>query len=524
MSGTNPPAVHLEGITKRFGDITANDEIDFSLERGQIHALVGENGAGKTTLMNILYGLYQPSDGDIYIDGEHREFDSPDDAIDAGIGMIHQHFMLVDTMTVLQNIVLGQEPLSNGLVDTEYAGTRIQELCDRYGFTIDSHLETVVKDIGVGIQQRVEIVKALFRGADTLILDEPTAVLTPQEVESLYQVMAELADEGHSIIFITHKLEEAMRAANVITVLQNGEKVGMVDADGTTQEELARMMIGRDVIFEVERSDHDLGAPILEVEDLHISDDRGIQQVDGVDFTVREGEVFGIAGVEGNGQSELVEAITGLRGVDAGRLHFDGEEFTHMSRRERIESGIAYIPADRHERGLVLNYDLVKNALLGNQTLAPFSKGELLNWRAVHEHAESIVEKYDVQPANMDAKARSFSGGNQQKFIVGREFEHQPDLIVASQPTRGVDVGSIEFIHEQLLAMRDEGTAILLISSKLDEVQTLSDRLGVIYEGAFTDIVTPDSVTEEDLGLLMTGRKPGDDAITIEPPTRGEEQ
>jgi simple sugar transport system ATP-binding protein len=515
MSGTTPPAVRLEGITKRFGDIVANDGVDFTLERGHIHALVGENGAGKTTLMNILYGLYRPNEGRIYVDGDEQAFDSPHDAIDAGIGMIHQHFMLVDTMSVLQNLVLGQEPVSGGLVDTDHARDRIGELCDRYGFEIDRHLDTDVEDIGVGLQQRVEIVKALYRGADTLILDEPTAVLTPQEVESLYQVMAELVEEAHSIIFITHKLEEAMQAADVITVLRDGEKVGSVDADETTQKELARMMIGRDVLFEVEQYDHEPGAPVMEVEGVRVSDNRGIEQVSGVDFSVREGEVFGIAGVEGNGQAELVEAITGLRQAD-GRLTYDGEDITDLSRRDRIEAGIAYIPEDRHESGLVLNYDLVKNALLGNQTLAPFEHGGFLNWSAVREHAEDIVQKYDVQPSKPTTKARSFSGGNQQKFIVGREFEHDPKLIVAAHPTRGVDVGSIEFIHEQLLEMRDDGTAILLVSSKLDEVQKLSDRIGVMYEGSFTDVVTPDAVTEEDLGLLMAGRRPGETASAAE--------
>ena len=522
MTAPNAPAVRLEGITKRFGDIVANDGVDFTLERGHIHALVGENGAGKTTLMNILYGLYQPNEGTIHVDGHPRSFESPHDAIDAGIGMIHQHFMLVDTMTVLQNLVLGNEPTSRGVVDKDGARSRISEICDRYGFDIDRHLETTVDDIGVGVQQRVEIVKALYRGADTLILDEPTAVLTPQEVEGLYQVMAELADEDHSIIFITHKLEEAMRAADVITVLRDGEKVGTVDADETTRAELARMMVGRDVLFEVERTDHQTGQPVLRVEDLCVRDNRDIELVSGVDFTVREGEVFGVAGVEGNGQSELVEAITGLRPASGGRIVFDEDDITDTSRRKRIESGIAYIPEDRHERGIVLDYDLVENALLGNQTLSPFSNGRLLNWNAVREHAEEIVEKYDVQPPDVETLSRSFSGGNQQKFIVGREFEHDPTLIVASQPTRGVDVGSIEFIHEQLLERRDEGTAILLVSSKLDEVRKLSDRLAVMYEGEMTVLDDPESVTTDEIGLLMAGQSLERERPTAETVAEGE--
>lgn len=514
MTETNQPAVRLEGITKRFGDVVANDDVDFTLERGSIHALVGENGAGKTTLMKVLYGLYQPDEGTIRIDGEPCTFDSPHDAIDAGVGMIHQHFMLVDTMTVLQNLILGHEPVDNGLVDRTSARERISDLCDTYGFDVDDHFETRVEDIGVGVQQRVEILKTLYRGADTLILDEPTAVLTPQEVESLYRVMTELTDQGHSIIFITHKLEEAMRAADEITVLRDGRTVGTVDADDTSQAELAEMMVGRDVLFDVEQSTREAGDALLEVEELHVSDDRDIKTVRGVDFTLHKGEVFGIAGVEGNGQSELIEAITGLRTASDGRVLFDDEDITSMSRRKRIESGIAYIPEDRQERGIVLDYDLVENALLGNQTLRPFADGQLLDWQAIRDHAEAIVEKYDVQPPNVDRPSESFSGGNQQKFIVGREFEHDPDVIVASQPTRGVDVGSIEFIHEQLLEMRDEGTAILLVSSKLDEAQRLSDRLAIMYEGEFTDVVDPESVTEQELGLLMTGRQREQEAAT----------
>jgi len=508
MSETTPPAVRLENITKRFGDVVANDGVDFTLERGSVHALVGENGAGKTTLMNVLYGLYEPDGGTVYVDGEPRSFDSPHDAIDAGVGMIHQHFMLVDTMTVAQNVVLGHEPTSRGLVDRGTARERIHELCDAYGFEVDDYLDARVEDVGVGLQQRVEIVKTLYRGADVLVLDEPTAVLTPQEVEGLYRVMDELTAEGHSMVFITHKLEEAMTAADEITVLRDGRAVGTVDADATSQAELAQLMVGRDVLFETERTAHEPGDPVLEVEGLHASDSRDVDRVRGVDFTVREGEVFGIAGVEGNGQSELIEAITGLRPVDEGTVRFGGEEITDASRRRRIEAGIAYVPEDRHERGIVLDYSLVENALLGNQTLSPFASGQLIDWRAAREHAERIVEAYDVQPPNADTHARSFSGGNQQKFIVGREIEHDPELIVAAQPTRGVDVGSIEFIHERLLELRDEDRAVLLVSSKLDEVKELSDRLAVIYEGEFTDVVDPETVTDRELGLLMTGRRP----------------
>ena len=503
MSREASPAVELQGITKRFGDVVANDDVDLTVERGTVHALVGENGAGKTTLMSVLYGLYDPDDGTIRVEGEPREFDSPRDAIDAGIGMIHQHFQLVDPMTVLQNVVLGHEPTDNGLVDEDGARGAIEEVCATYGFDVDEHLDTRVEDLGVGVQQRVEIVKSLYRGADTLILDEPTAVLTPQEVEELFGVMGELTDRGQSVIFITHKLDEAMAVADDITVLRDGEAVGTVDGATTSEQELARMMVGRDVLFEGQERTTEPGDLALEVEDLRVRDDRGLEQVGGIDLTVRAGEVLGIAGVDGNGQAELVEAVTGLRPVDSGTVTFQGEDITGTSRRERIESGIAYIP----EEGLVQDYDLVRNALLGNQTIEPFVDGRFVDWGAVREHAANIVAEYDVQPPHVEAEAESLSGGNQQKFVVGRELERDPDLVVASHPTRGVDIGSIEFIHGRLHEMRDEGMAILLVSSKLDEVQKLSDRLAVIHEGEFVDVVDPDDVTEEELGLLMAGRE-----------------
>jgi simple sugar transport system ATP-binding protein len=513
-----PPAVRLERITKRFGDVVANDGVDLTVEAGSVHALVGENGAGKTTLMSVLYGLYSPDEGRIVVDGTPREFGSPRDAIDAGVGMIHQHFQLVDTMTVLQNIVLGHEPTDRGLVDTDEAREDVNAICDTYGFDVDEHLDTRIEELGIGVHQRVEIVKSLYRGADTLILDEPTAVLTPQEVESLFDVMAELTDRGRSLVFITHKLEEAMAVADRITVLRDGTAVGTVDGDATTRQELARMMVGRDVLFESEPRTTTPGEPILDVSGLTVHDDRGLAQVRGVDLTVRQGEILGIAGVEGNGQRELVEAITGLGSADEGRVVFDGTDVTTASRRERIETGIAYVPEDRLEEGLVLDYDLVRNALLGNQTVEPFVSGGFVDWSAVREHAESIVAEYDVQPADADARAGSLSGGNQQKFLVGRELEHDPSLLVASHPTRGVDIGSIEFIHGRLREMRDAGVGILLVSSKLDEIQQLSDRIAVLYEGEFVAVVDPNEVTEEDLGLLMAGQ-----SIADEETARGDE-
>jgi simple sugar transport system ATP-binding protein len=506
MSDTQAPAVRLDGVTKRFGDVVANDGVDLSLRKGTVHALVGENGAGKTTLMSVLYGLYDPDAGMVSVDGQPREFDSPRDAIDAGVGMIHQHFQLVDTMTVVQNVVLGHEPSERGLVDEESARRDIEDICATYGFDVDQYLDTRVEQLGVGVQQRVEIVKSLYRGADVLVLDEPTAVLTPQEVEGLFEVMAELTERGRSLIFITHKLDEAMAVADEITVLRDGKAVGTVAAADTSRQELARMMVGRDVLFDYPERETSPGEVALSVEKLCVRDDRDLEQVRDVDLTVREGEVLGIAGVEGNGQAELVEALTGLRDVESGTVTFDGEEVTDWGRRRRIDAGITYVPEDRQEEGLVQDYDLVRNALLGNQTVEPYVSNGFIDWRAVRDHAEDIVGEYDVQPPNADTEAASLSGGNQQKFVVGRELEHDPDLVVASHPTRGVDIGSIEFIHQRLLDMRDSGTAVLIASSKLDEIQKLSDRIAVMYEGEFVDVVDPDDVTEEELGLLMAGR------------------
>lgn len=503
-------AVHLDEITKRFPGVTANDDVDLSVERGSVHALLGENGAGKTTLMNVLYGMYEPTAGRIVIDGTERSFDSPRDAIDAGIGMIHQHFMLVDPMTITENVTLGAEPRKWGglAIDREQARQDVVALCDRFGLSVDPDVR--VEEVGVGVQQRAEILKALYRGTEILILDEPTAVLTPQEVEELFSVFDELTDRGKTIIFITHKLGEAMHAADEITVLRDGRNVGTVAADGTTREELAQMMVGREVLLEIEAPPNDPGHTVLTVDDLTVGDREG-NAVNTISFSVRGGEVFGIAGVDGNGQAELIEAITGLRPPDDGTIAFDGQEVTDESRRERIERGMAYIPEDRHEQGMVMEFDLVANGLLGSQHSAPFASGGRIDWTRTREHAESIIDAYDVRPPAPDAEAASLSGGNQQKFIVGREFARDPALVVATYPTRGVDIGSTEFIHDQLLELRSEGVAVLLVSSKLEEVQGLSDRLAVMYDGEIMDTVDPATVTEAQLGLLMAGEQPGDE-------------
>jgi simple sugar transport system ATP-binding protein len=540
------PAVELRDITKRFPGVVANDDVTLTVEAGSVHALLGENGAGKTTLMNVLYGLYDPTAGTVRIDGRARSFDAPRDAIDAGVGMIHQHFMLVDDMTVVENITLGNEPgrwpllgaaadrvrslaeragldpdpgaLRRRLaaladqaapaVDRERARQAVVELSERYGFDVDP--DAVVEDVSVGVQQRVEILKALYRGADVLVLDEPTAVLTPQEVADLFDVLERLTAQGKTVIFITHKLGEAMSAADEITVLRDGRNVGTVAAAETTREELAELMVGREVLLDVDRTPVDPGAVVLEVEDLTVTDDRGVRAVDGVSVDARGGEIVGIAGVDGNGQAELVEAITGLRTPESGRVRVDGRDVTDDSRRERIDAGMAYVPEDRQDRGLVLPFDLVENGVLGGQHATPFARRGRLDWDRADDHARTVVSAYDVRPPDPTATAESLSGGNQQKFVVGRELERDPSLLVAAHPTRGVDVGSIEFIHDRLLSLRAADVCTLLVSSKLEEVRTLSDRLAVIHEGSFVETVDPDAVTEEQLGLLMAGERPAD--------------
>ncbi|MFC6953159.1 ABC transporter ATP-binding protein [Halorubellus litoreus] len=498
-------AVHLDSITKRFPGVVANDDVDLRVEEGSVHALLGENGAGKTTLMNVLYGLYEPTEGVVRLNGEAMDFDSPRDAIDAGVGMIHQHFMLVDPMTVTENVVLGNEPRKWGGLAVDRLASRkaVVDLAEKYGFDVDP--DAAIEDISVGEQQRVEILKALYRGADVLILDEPTAVLTPQEVEELFAVFEELTSQGKTIIFISHKLDEAMNAADDITVLRDGVNVGTVDANATNREELAELMVGREVLLDVDKPSVSTGSPALAVSELTVRDERDVVAVDGVSFDVREGEVFGIAGVDGNGQSELVEAVTGLRTPAAGSVAFDGEDITHASRRSRIARGMAYVPEDRQERGLVMDYDLVENGLLGKQHDPAFAPNGRIDWEGTYGHVTDVIEEYDVRPPDPSASAKSLSGGNQQKFIVGREFSQDPEVVVASHPTRGVDIGSVEFIHEQLLDLRARGKAILLVSSKLDEVQSLSDRLAVVHDGEFVDVVDPESTTEEELGLLMGG-------------------
>jgi simple sugar transport system ATP-binding protein len=514
-------AVELRGVTKRFPGVVANDDVDLTVERGSVHALLGENGAGKTTLMSVLYGLYEPTDGAVVVDGRPREFDSPRDAVDAGVGMIHQHFTLVDTMTVTENVTLGYEPTRLGglVVDRARARREVDDLADRYGFDVDPG--AVVGDLSVGVQQRVEILKTLYRDADVLILDEPTAVLTPQEVEDLFRVLTTLTDQGKTVIFITHKLGEAMTAADRITVLRDGANVGTVAADETSREGLARLMVGREVLLSPERPPADAGEVTLAAEAVTVEDARGVRAVDEVSLRVRASEILGVAGVDGNGQAELVEALTGLSRPDGGRVHLHGVDVTDRSRRERIAAGLSYVPEDRQERGLVMSFDLAENGVLGAQHSPTFSRGRTgrIDWDRARDHAARVATQYDVRPPDTDARAGSLSGGNQQKFVVGRELERDPTALVAVHPTRGVDVGSIEFVHERLLELRAAGVAVLLISSKLDEVTALSDRLAVMHGGEVVDTVDPDAVTEEQLGLLMAGERP-DDVTPAPDPTQ----
>lgn len=501
------PVLELRGITKRFPGVLANDHIDFTLEEGEIHALLGENGAGKTTLMNILYGLYTPDEGDIYVRNKRAEIHSPADAIRLGIGMVHQHFMLVPVMTVTENIMLGAESTRFGpFLNHREASQRIRELSTMYGLEVDP--DAYIKDLPVGVQQRVEILKLLYRKADILILDEPTAVLTPQEVEELFDVIHSLVERGNSVIFITHKLKEVMAIADRVTVLRQGRVVGTTRPEETSEAELAAMMVGREVSLVVEKSPAQPGEVILSIEDLHVLDDRGEPAVRGVTLEVRAGEILGIAGVQGNGQTELVEAITGLRTPLRGHVRIKGTETTWASPRRFFETGAAHVPEDRQRDGLVLSYPVRDNLILNTYYRPPFAVGIRVQEKAIEEHALRLVGEFDIRTPDIYTPVANLSGGNQQKVIVAREFSRPIDLLVASQPTRGLDVGSIEYIHRRLIEKRDQGCAVLLVSSELDEIMALSDRIAVMYEGQIMDVLPADKATREELGLLMAGVKP----------------
>jgi ABC-type uncharacterized transport system ATPase subunit len=510
-----PPALEMRGITKRYPGVVANDHIDLEIKPGEIHALLGENGAGKTTLMNVLYGLATPDEGQILLDGAAVKIAGPSDAIARGINMVHQHFMLVPVLSVADNILLGDETMANPIfLDRKEAHRRIVELGQRFGFKIDP--EVKVGSLSVGWQQRVEILKALYRDARILVLDEPTAVLTPQETDEIFAVLRRLAAEGHSIIFISHKLYEVLAIADRITVIRRGRVVGERTPGETNEDDLAELMVGREVQLTVDRGESHPGAPMLLVEDLHVKDDRGTEVVRGVTVEVKAGEILGIAGVAGNGQDELVEALVGLRKPLSGRFVLDGQDVTGHSTRSINHAGVAYVPADRHRFGLVLPFTIADNLCLTSYYHAPFCHGVLRDDDAIVAAAEESVRRFDIRTPSSRINAGTLSGGNQQKVVVAREFGRDLRLLVLDQPTRGLDVGSIEFIHRQAIAKRDAGTAILLVSAELDEILELSDRIAVMYRGRIVGVLDGRTADKNEVGLLMAtgGREESPDQAT----------
>ncbi len=504
MSEENQYLLEMRGITKTFPGVKANDNVNMLVEKGEIHALVGENGAGKTTLMKILYGLYDSDAGEIYYEGQKVDMSQPQKAIDLGIGMVHQHFKLVDTLTVTENIILGSEPRRGLTINYNEARNKVKEISENYGLKVDP--EAKIQDIPVGMQQRVEIIKILFRGADLLIFDEPTAVLTPQEIDELFEIFNSLKEQGKTIIFITHKLREVKTVSDRITVLRDGKSVDtVVNTEEISEKDMAELMVGREVLLRVDKEKANPGEEILKVEDLHVRDNRGITTVNGISFSVKKGEIFGIAGVEGNGQTELVEALTGLRRAEQGRVYYKGEDITNLDARSIKDKHIGHIPEDRQRRGLVTDFSLSENFILGFQHQKPYSRSLFMNYNLINNHAQDLIKEYDVRTSGYNSLVNKLSGGNQQKVIIAREFDQQPELLIAAQPTRGVDVGSIEFIHKQLIKKRDDGTAILLISAELNEIMSLSDRIGVIFEGRIVAVIEGDRADEREIGSLMTG-------------------
>ena len=499
--------LELRGITKQFPGVLANDHIDLTLEQGEIHALLGENGAGKTTLMNILYGLYQPDEGEIIVKGKPIKVHSSIDAISAGIGMVHQHFMLVPVFTVTENVILGDEAVRYGQVlDRRGASAKIRQLSEQYGLEVDPN--AYIRDIPVGVQQRVEIIKLLYREAEILILDEPSAVLTPQEIEGLFRIMRALVAQGKSIIFITHKLKEVAEIADRITVIRRGKVIGSTTPEEADELKLAEMMVGRAVRLEVEKTEATPGDSVLHVEGLTVLDDLFNVAVDDISFEVRSGEILGMAGVQGNGQTELVEALTGLRSVQSGKIGLLEHEITHSSPRKITELGSAHVPEDRQQDGLLLAFSVADNLVMNTYYQPPFSKGPVLQQKVIQETANRLIKEFDIRTPNASVEAGSLSGGNQQKVIVAREFSRPIKFLVASQPTRGLDVGSIEYIHKRIIQKRDEGCAVLLVSTELDEVMGLADRIAVMYRGKIIAILPAKEVTKEGVGLLMAGIQP----------------
>ena len=507
--------LELRGITKRFPGVVANRNVDLVVQPGEILGLLGENGAGKTTLMNVLYGLYQPDEGEILIDDRPVRFDGPADAIEAGIGMVHQHFMLVPVFTVTENVMLGVEETRGplGALDRDAARRRIVEISERHGLAIDP--DAVVEDLPVGVRQRVEIVKTLYRRSNVVVLDEPSAVLTPQETEELFGIMRSLVEGGTSIIFITHKLNEVIEVADRITVLHHGQVVGTAVPGETSREELAAMMVGRHVDLVVDKASSKPGEPVLEIEDLVVRDERGHPAVNGLSLTVRRGEIVAVAGVHGNGQSELVEAITGMRDYDGGRIRIGGREYG-PDPRAIYRAGVAHIPEDRMEDGLVGEFTVADNLVLNSYWNAPFARGLQMNGDAIVASADTLVDQFDVRTPSIFNAVGNLSGGNQQKVIAAREFSRPLKLIVAAQPTRGLDVGSIEYIHQRIVEQRDQGAAVLIVSTEIEEVLALGDRIAVMFRGDIVAILEPEEATFERLGLLMGGARPEDESERVQ--------
>lgn len=502
----NTKVVEMRNIVKKFGDFTANDGINLTIHKGEIHAILGENGAGKSTLMNQLYGLYKPTSGEILINGKKMEMNNPRDAIDVGIGMVHQHFMLVQPFTVTENIVLGTEPRKGIVLDMETARKNVVDISEKYGLAIDP--DAKIEDISVGMQQRVEILKALYRGADVLILDEPTASLTPQEIVELIQIMHNLTADGKSIILITHKLKEIKESADYCTIIRMGKYIDTVDVETVTEDELASMMVGRQVTFAVEKPEQTPGDVVLEVKDLHGVDYRDVEILRGLDLTVRKGEIVGIAGIDGNGQTELVEIITGLRKATKGEIRVNGVDIFNKPPRFGFLNGVSSIPADRQKHGLVLDFSVEENMVLQNFREEPFSHKGIIKRDEIRKFTKDAIEKYDIRPQGCGNRpAGTLSGGNQQKVIIAREVENDKDLLIAVNPTRGLDVGAIEYVHQYIVEQRNKGKAVLLVSFELDEIMSLSDRIDVIYAGKIVSEVDGKNADENELGLMMAGGK-----------------
>lgn len=495
--------IEMREITKIFGEFVANDKINLELRKGEIHALLGENGAGKSTLMNMLAGLLEPTSGEIVVNGKSEKLDSPSKAASLGIGMVHQHFMLVEAFTVAENIILGSEVTNKGVLDLKKANADILELSERYGLAVDPTAK--VEDISVGAQQRVEILKTLYRGADILIFDEPTAVLTPAEILELMEIMKTLVKEGKSIILITHKLDEIRAVADRVTVIRRGKSIQTVGIEGATNKDLAEMMVGRSVSFVTEKEEAQPKEVVLAISDLVVNENRGIPAVKELSLDVRAGEIVGIAGIDGNGQSELIQAITGLRKVKSGSIKIKGQEVVSLSPRKITEMNVSHVPEDRHRDGLVLEMMLSENIALQTYYKEPLSKNGVLNYNQINSYARKLMEEFDVRAANEIVPASALSGGNQQKAIIAREVDRNPDLLIVSQPTRGLDVGAIEYIHKRLIGERDKGKAVLVVSFELDEILNLSDRIAVIHDGKIQGIVKPSETNKQELGILMAG-------------------